>query len=782
MKKNIFNSLAFRVVAPVLAVTAIIGIIVYLFLLRTISDFAEGQIRISLEEMSRDVYEIFDNSVNELSSKGLLNNDRVVMIEKARVIGKIEEFLNSNNLGGFIIEDGKERLNTNGLPRELTDLIEKTVKEQSLSKIHFGNRVYYVYHTPFELWNWHVILLKDAADFSALIKKVWNLYIITGCILLLSALFLMVYLRKVLQEPTKKIIDSLKNRETIEYKGIEEFEYLSGQINLIREDLEKETRHLNYIYYISATKRGESFFEEVVRAINHLFGLNSLIARIEKGNAQGHIMAMYMNGEIKKGFDLPLAGTPCQDVMEKGHLVVIEKEVSKLYPSSEILKKSDASSYIGFAIFNRKGEPFGILNAFGSERGFSESDIKVLQTLGQIVATEIERIEEEREKERMREQLLQTQKMEAIGTLAGGIAHDFNNMLQGILGYASLLKMKIPETDPIYRPLDVIEKTAERAAELTQQLLGYARKGKFFVQTLNLNDLVGEVMKIITRTFDRAIEIRTRLSDELWSIEGDKSQIENVILNLCVNARDAMPKGGILTIETFNKEVIEGEFPYSWAKPGRYAVVKVTDTGTGMDEEVKKHIFEPFFTTKEIGKGTGMGLAMVYGVVKNHDGFIMVESEIGKGSTFTIYLPAIETETEKVGTEEIRTPVTGAGTLLIVDDEEAIRGLLRDALSGLGYKVIEASNGKEAIELYYSKRDIIDLVILDLIMPVMGGEETLIRLREINPDVKVLIATGYGVSEALKETLRDKGINGFIKKPFNIAEISGMIKTVLSTG
>ncbi|MFN3479707.1 MAG: hypothetical protein ACK415_04895, partial [Thermodesulfovibrionales bacterium] len=276
MKKNIFNSLAFRVVAPVMAVTAIIGIIVYLFLLRNISDFAERQIRSSFEEMGRDVYEIFDRAVNELSSKGHLTNDRVLRIEKARVIGKIEGFLKGNNLIGFIIEDGRERLNTSGLSHGLPDIIEKSTKEKSLSKIHFGDRVYYVYHTHFELWNWHVILLKDAAEFSSLIRQVRNLYIITGCILLLSALFLMFYLRKTLQEPTRKIIDSLKNRKTIEYKGIEEFEYLSNQINMIREDLERETKNLNYIYYISATKRGEAFFEEVVRAINHLFGLNSL--------------------------------------------------------------------------------------------------------------------------------------------------------------------------------------------------------------------------------------------------------------------------------------------------------------------------------------------------------------------------------------------------------------------------------------------------------------------------------------------------------------------------
>jgi PAS domain S-box-containing protein len=375
------------------------------------------------------------------------------------------------------------------------------------------------------------------------------------------------------------------------------------------------------------------------------------------------------------------------------------------------------------------------------------------------------------EKKKLEERLAQSQKMEAIGNLAGGIAHDFNNMLQGILGYASLLKMNLSEKDSMYKPIDIIEKSAINAANLTKQLLGFARKGKYIVSPMSLNSAVENIFEVVSRTFDKAIQIRKTLIDNLYTVEADKSQIEHIILNLCMNAKDAMPVGGILHMETFN---FEGK-PIPSANHSKYAVLKVSDTGIGMDKSTQSKIFEPFFTTKEQGKGTGMGLAMVYGVVKNHGGFINVYSEVGKGSTFIIYLPAIEkmAVTEKIEEETIK--IDTKGSILMVDDEEIVRDIGRSLFERLGYNVLEASDGWEALEIYKNRQDDILLIILDLIMPKMNGKETFIKLKEINPEVNVLVSSGFSIDGAAMEII-NLGAKGFIQKPYNINELAKQLK------
>ncbi|HEX8947553.1 MAG TPA: ATP-binding protein [Dissulfurispiraceae bacterium] len=367
------------------------------------------------------------------------------------------------------------------------------------------------------------------------------------------------------------------------------------------------------------------------------------------------------------------------------------------------------------------------------------------------------------EKKRFEEALLHTQKMDAIGTLAGGIAHDFNNMLQGILGYTSLIKINLTEEDPLYKPINVIENSAGRASDLTKQLLGFARGGKYITKAVDLNTAVSNVLQIVSRTFDRAIEIRTSLSRDLWPVEADQSQIEHSLLNLCLNARDAMPSGGSLSITTAN---YRGVLSSAEAREERYAVVKVADTGTGMDKDLLGRIFEPFFTTKKDSKGVGMGLAMVYGVIKNHGGTIKVDSEPGKGSEFSIYLPASEkpVEAEVPVTSEIP---RGKGTVLIVDDEDVVRDFAIAALARCGYKAIGVSNGLEALELFSRKKDEIGVVILDIIMPKMGGKETFEKLREIDPKVKVLVSSGYSINGTAREIL-EEGANGFLQKPFSV--------------
>jgi len=382
------------------------------------------------------------------------------------------------------------------------------------------------------------------------------------------------------------------------------------------------------------------------------------------------------------------------------------------------------------------------------------------------------------EKKQLEQQLLQAQKMESIGTLAGGIAHDFNNILGGILGYASFMKSKIQADHPFFKYLDTIERSSTRAAELTAQLLGFARGGKYDTKPLDLNEAVKETLEIIERTIDKSIAIETQMSESLPTVAADGGQLQQVLMNLFINAADAMPAGGKLIIET-DIEMVTKEYVRTHAgiRPGPYVKLAVTDTGIGMDNETQKRIFEPFFTTKKEGKGTGLGLSMVYGVVKNHGGYITVYSEPGHGTTFKIYMPASgKAEDEKA----LETPVQyGRDELiLVVDDEETIRDFARDVLEGNGYRVILAEDGAQAVRVFEEHDGDISLVILDMVMPNMGGHEAFLRMRASNPKVRALLSTGYSQNGKAQKIL-DSGIKGFLQKPYQPNALLSNVRSVI---
>ena len=389
--------------------------------------------------------------------------------------------------------------------------------------------------------------------------------------------------------------------------------------------------------------------------------------------------------------------------------------------------------------------------------------------------TERKRVEEE--KKELEIQLYQAQKAEAIGTLAGGIAHDFNNLLMAIQGNTSLMLYHIDSSHPNYESLKNIEQQVKSGAKLTAQLLGYARKGKYKVKPIGLNQVVSE----IGDTFGRArkdITIHRDLSEDLFAVEADQGQMEQVLLNLFVNAADSMPVGGDLILKTRNATHKDMNGKLYKPKPGNYVQLTVTDTGTGMDKKTQERIFDPFFTTKEMGRGTGLGLASVYGIVKGHDGYIDVESKKGLGTTFSIYLPASRRKVHE-SLEPSTQPVNGAGTILLVDDEEMVLEVGVKMLEKLGYTVLEAKGGREAVEVYNKNKDEVDMIILDMIMPEMGGGEAYDRIKEINSKVKVLLSSGYSIDGQASEILR-RGCDGFIQKPFSVKELSGRIRDILA--
>ena len=391
-----------------------------------------------------------------------------------------------------------------------------------------------------------------------------------------------------------------------------------------------------------------------------------------------------------------------------------------------------------------------------------------------------DRKEAEAEKKKLEIQVQQAQKMESIGTLAGGIAHDFNNILMGIQGNASLMAIKTDASHPSYEKIKNIETYVENGTELTRQLLGFARRGKYHAITTDINDVIEKSARMFGRT-KKEIRIHLDLVPDIWTVEVDRGQIEQALLNLYVNAWQAMPDGGNLSLKTENV-VLGADFinsqPYR-VEAGDYIKITVTDSGIGIDKQTQARIFEPFFTTKEMGRGTGLGLASVYGIIKNHGGYINVYSESRQGTTFTIYLPA----SAKVIQPEVRTVtpivVTGNGIILLIDDEKMIIDVGRELLQELGYDVLTASSGREAIEVYRQKHAQVDLVIMDLIMPGLSGGETYDRLKEINTDVKVLLSSGYSINgQAAK--IMERGCDGFIQKPFNINQLSEKIQSIIA--
>ena len=387
------------------------------------------------------------------------------------------------------------------------------------------------------------------------------------------------------------------------------------------------------------------------------------------------------------------------------------------------------------------------------------------------------------ERQSLRDQLLQAQKMEAIGTLTGGIAHDFNNLLQIVNGYTEMILMDMKEDDPIYKDLKKVHETGFKGAEMVQRLLSFSEKAPVSLQPLDLNDIVESSIKLMEDTFPKMIEIEVIKADDLALMNADSGQIEQLLMNLCINAKDAMPDGGRLRIETRNITVDEDYCSlHIGAKPGRHVLIEIADTGIGMSKETMDRMFDPFFTTKgwDFKKGTGLGLSVAKGIVDGHGGWITCESEPGQGTTFRVYFPAIEDSPVVEKSEPLTETVPGGEKILLVDDEENILDLGKRILEHAGYTVITASNGKEALDIYAKEQSHIGLVVLDLIMPRMSGEKCLRELLKINPHVRVIISTGHAL-DARESLLLGTLARGFVNKPYEVGQMAQTVKEALGT-
>lgn len=385
------------------------------------------------------------------------------------------------------------------------------------------------------------------------------------------------------------------------------------------------------------------------------------------------------------------------------------------------------------------------------------------------------------ERKQLEEQLYLSQKLEAIGRLSGGVAHDFNNLLGVIIGYSEALQKQMHADHPFREAIQEIQNAGNRAAALTQQLLAFSRKQVLEPKVVDLNTVVPDMQKMLCRLIGEDIELKILLAKDLGMVKADRGQIDQVILNLAVNARDAMPKGGKLTIETLNAELTEADVNrYRYVVPGPYTLLKVTDTGCGMDAEIQSHIFEPFFTTKGQGKGTGLGLATVYGVIKQSGGYIWVESEVGTGTAFKVYLPRVDELHESAPEEgELDRPMHHSRTILLVEDEHSLRKLTRNTLKEAGHIVLEASDALEALAVARQAQSRIDLLLTDVVMPGMSGRALADELTALRPEIKVLYISGYTDGDVATHGVLESGIS-FLRKPFTGDELTRRVDEILS--
>jgi len=383
------------------------------------------------------------------------------------------------------------------------------------------------------------------------------------------------------------------------------------------------------------------------------------------------------------------------------------------------------------------------------------------------------------ERKQLEDQLRQSQKIEAVGLLAGGVAHDFNNILTAIIGYGHIIKMKLPEHDPLRSYADQILTSAERAANLTSGLLAFSRKQVIQPHPVNIDEIITRVGRLLTRLIGEDIELSMELGCGETAILADPGQIELVLMNLATNAQDAMPDGGKLTITTGRVELGRDFIDtHGFGVAGSYALITATDTGVGMDQKTQDRIFEPFFTTKEVGKGTGLGLAVVYGIIKQHEGFITVYSEPGKGTTYKIYLPITKAMIEQKRTLKTADTWDGSETILVAEDDEAVRHLTVKLLTEAGYRVVEASNGEEAVRKYKEQKDAIQLLLLDVIMPRKNGKEVYDEISGIRPDIKTIFMSGHAGDVFERKHINGKRFN-IIMKPVSPLSLLHKVREVL---
>lgn len=558
-------------------------------------------------------------------------------------------------------------------------------------------------------------------------------------------------------------------------------------------DITKRKRNEDAIYNIAkgvSAATGEQFFQSLVRYIGEVVQADSVFVG-ELMNAESpyiQTMAVYTNHKMAPNFDYDLQYTPCQNVVGKS-VCVYESRVAQRFPKDIALAEQGIEGYIGTPLFTNEGEPVGIIVTLYKQPiqnvNFAKSTIQIFAARA---AAELERIKAENALRESEAKLRQAQKMEAVGRLAGGIAHDFNNILTVIMSYSDLLARALPANETTYQYATQIKSASEKAASLTHQLLAFSRRQVLKPTVININEVILNIGDMLRRLIDENITLDFQLNDLVGAIRADVAQLELAIINLTINARDAMPHGGSLRITTETAVLGEktiGDHAGDYLPEGYYTILSVRDTGFGITQETMGRIFDPFFTTKELGKGTGLGLAMVHGFVKQSGGTILVDSILNEGTTFKLYFPVVYDPVSGFDAQKTQSiapaKASGTETILLVEDEEDVRNITRDILQLFGYEVI-ACEAAEALpicqEFRQSDNGRIHLLLTDIIMPGINGYELAQQIMPLCPDLKIIYMSGYATEILSKYGELEQNVH-FIPKPFTPQELTQKIRTAL---
>jgi PAS domain S-box-containing protein len=756
------NSLGIRFLAPILALIVIITLIL-LVLVRTVTNTIQKDYqRFMVTAAANHVTSTLEMAAADLTSAKLTGNPFVVDAKKKTVLEAIRLSWSRGNQGGVITgTDGTILLSTLD-PETTTAILANRI--DGVFAIETGNTHVVGISNFFPLWGWYVTTIADQSISNLPRREITFILPAIIAAILLLALGLYSIFRKNIRRPVSAMIANVSQGCDAAATGIAEFDRIGRAVNEAFQRERDRTEELEI--ELGERTRAENRLKESEERITLI--LTSIAEGIFGSDQNGNCTfcnpaALRMLGyerteEVvgKKIHDLihgkKLNGTPHH--AEDCNIYRCYGTGVGCHTEDEVFWRSDGTNFpveYWAQPIMRDGAPAGVVTAF----------------------VDITR------RKKLEEQLRQSQKMEVVGQLAGGIAHDFNNILTAIIGYASIVQLNANLDDAVRLNVDHILESANRAAALTQSLLAFSRKQILNPRPIDLNELIVRVEKLLHRIIGEDIEFRTAVKNEELIVNADSSQLEQILMNLAANARDAMPRGGVFTIET--DSVMVGEeyiSTHAVGERGTYAVISVSDTGMGMDETTRKHIFEPFFTTKEVGKGTGLGLSIVYGIVQQHNGFLNVFSEPERGTTFKIYLPIVQGTVVKPQAQRFAVPVGGTETVLLAEDDKTVRELSRTVLADYGYSVVIAENGEDAVRVFAEQRGRIHLVILDVVMPKMTGGEVYQEIKKMRPDVKALFLSGYTADAVHIQRLLSDGVD-FVRKPIAPTEFLNKVRQIL---